>query len=135
MYSNIIFFCILPCLLNLRFAKYDERIITITLKKKFDNCLIIFYVIGVQLIDRNDELCILYERSNQQQQAFKKGMFMVIADLNDTYFCFVNNDYFLKYDTIFLSKCQVKTGHYNKCFKLFYDYSGVHAFIFVFLSF
>jgi hypothetical protein len=28
---------------------------------------------GVQLIDRNDELCILYERSNQQQDGLKKG--------------------------------------------------------------
>ena len=28
---------------------------------------------GVQLIDRNDELCILYERSNQQQETIKKG--------------------------------------------------------------
>jgi chromosome segregation ATPase len=27
----------------------------------------------VQLIDRNDELCILYERSNQQQEALKNG--------------------------------------------------------------
>jgi hypothetical protein len=27
----------------------------------------------VQLIDRNDELCILYERSNQQTDALKKG--------------------------------------------------------------
>lgn len=28
---------------------------------------------GVQLIERNDELCILYERANQQQEATKKG--------------------------------------------------------------
>ena len=30
-------------------------------------------MVGVQLIDRNDELCILYERSNQQQEASRKG--------------------------------------------------------------
>ena len=30
-------------------------------------------VTGVQLIDRNDELCILYERSNQQSDALRKG--------------------------------------------------------------
>ena len=28
---------------------------------------------GVQLIERNDELCILYERANQQQEVMKKG--------------------------------------------------------------
>ena len=28
---------------------------------------------GVSLIDRNDELCILYEKSNMQQQVLKKG--------------------------------------------------------------
>ena len=30
-------------------------------------------ITGIQLIDRNDELCIIYERSNQQLEAFKKG--------------------------------------------------------------
>ena len=35
-------------------------------------------VTGVQLIDRNDELCILYERSNQQQQAFKSGELLLL---------------------------------------------------------
>ena len=28
---------------------------------------------GIQLIDRNDELCILYEKSNMQQSVLKKG--------------------------------------------------------------
>ena len=28
---------------------------------------------GIQLIDRNDELCILYEKSNMQQTVLKKG--------------------------------------------------------------
>ena len=28
---------------------------------------------GVQLIDRNDELCILYEKANIQEQTLKKG--------------------------------------------------------------
>ena len=35
-------------------------------------------VTGVQLIDRNDELCILYERSNQQQQAYKTGELLLL---------------------------------------------------------
>jgi hypothetical protein len=41
---------------------------------------------GVQLIDRNDELCILYERSNQQQQALKGGgMFLTVNLLTDVF--------------------------------------------------
>ena len=28
---------------------------------------------GVQLIDRNDELCILYEKANVQEQTLKQG--------------------------------------------------------------
>jgi len=28
---------------------------------------------GIQLIDRNDELCILYEKSNMQQATLRKG--------------------------------------------------------------
>ncbi len=28
---------------------------------------------GIQLIDRNDELCILYEKSNIQEQIMRNG--------------------------------------------------------------
>ncbi len=43
------------------------------LKSKFENSVEERNITGVQLIDRNDELCILYERSNQQTDALKKG--------------------------------------------------------------
>ena len=40
-------------------------------------------VTGVQLIDRNDELCILYERSNQQQQALKVGELLLLKKTDE----------------------------------------------------
>eukprot|EP00597_Dinobryon_sp_UTEXLB2267_P018139 CAMPEP_0201102084 /NCGR_PEP_ID=MMETSP0812-20130820/15649_1 /ASSEMBLY_ACC=CAM_ASM_000668 /TAXON_ID=98059 /ORGANISM="Dinobryon sp., Strain UTEXLB2267" /LENGTH=937 /DNA_ID=CAMNT_0047359413 /DNA_START=1 /DNA_END=2814 /DNA_ORIENTATION=- len=43
------------------------------LKTKYEHSVEQRNVTGVQLIDRNDELCILYERSNQQQEALKRG--------------------------------------------------------------
>mmetsp|Transcript_15813 Transcript_15813/g.23794 ORF Transcript_15813/g.23794 Transcript_15813/m.23794 type:complete len:931 (-) Transcript_15813:142-2934(-) len=43
------------------------------LKSRYERAVEERNVTGVQLIDRNDELCILYERSNQQQEALKKG--------------------------------------------------------------
>lgn len=43
------------------------------LKVKYEKAVEDRNVTGVQLIDRNDELCILYERSNQQQDALHKG--------------------------------------------------------------
>lgn len=43
------------------------------LKSRYERAVEERNVTGVQLIDRNDELCILYERSNQQQDAMKKG--------------------------------------------------------------
>ena len=43
------------------------------LKMKYEESVEQRNVTGVQLIDRNDELCILYERSNQQQDALRKG--------------------------------------------------------------
>lgn len=43
------------------------------LKSKYELAVEERNVTGVQLIDRNDELCILYERSNQQQDTLKKG--------------------------------------------------------------
>ena len=43
------------------------------LKSKYERAVEDRNVTGVQLIDRNDELCILYERSNQQQEAIRNG--------------------------------------------------------------
>jgi len=43
------------------------------LKKKYEHSVEERNVTGVQLIDRNDELCVLYERSNQQIEAAKRG--------------------------------------------------------------
>lgn len=43
------------------------------IKSKYEKAVEERNVTGVQLIDRNDELCILYERCNQQQEAMKKG--------------------------------------------------------------
>ena len=43
------------------------------LKSKYEKAVEERNVTGVQLIDRNDELCILYERSNQQQEGLKRG--------------------------------------------------------------
>lgn len=43
------------------------------LKSRYEHAVEARNVTGVQLIDRNDELCILYERSNQQQEALRKG--------------------------------------------------------------
>jgi hypothetical protein len=43
------------------------------LKTKYEKAVEDRNITGVQLIDRNDELCILYERSNQQQDALRRG--------------------------------------------------------------
>ena len=43
------------------------------LKTRYEHSVEQRNLTGVQLIDRNDELCILYERSNQQQEALKRG--------------------------------------------------------------
>lgn len=45
----------------------------LSLKTRYEHAVEQRNVTGVQLIDRNDELCILYERSNQQQEALRKG--------------------------------------------------------------
>lgn len=43
------------------------------LKKKYEMAVEARNYTGIQLIDRNDELCILYEKSNIQEQTIKKG--------------------------------------------------------------
>jgi hypothetical protein len=48
------------------------------LKSRYENAVEERNITGVQLIDRNDELCILYERSNQQLETLKKGEMILI---------------------------------------------------------
>ncbi|TMW56254.1 hypothetical protein Poli38472_008902 [Pythium oligandrum] len=43
------------------------------LKKKYEAAVDARNATGVQLIDRNDELCILYEKSNHQEKALNEG--------------------------------------------------------------
>lgn len=43
------------------------------IKSRYEKAVEERNVTGVQLIDRNDELCILYERANQQQETLKSG--------------------------------------------------------------
>jgi chromosome segregation ATPase len=43
------------------------------LKKKYELAVEARNYTGVQLIDRNDELCILYEKANIQEETLKKG--------------------------------------------------------------
>ena len=43
------------------------------LKRRYETAVEERNYTGIQLIDRNDELCILYEKSNMQQSVLKKG--------------------------------------------------------------
>ena len=45
----------------------------IILKQKYEKSVEQRNANGVSLIDKNDELCILFERSNQQQEVLKRG--------------------------------------------------------------
>lgn len=38
---------------------------------------------GIQLIDRNDELCILYEKSNIQEQIMRNGEYEFLQRQNE----------------------------------------------------
>ncbi len=51
------------------------------LKKKYELAVETRNFTGIQLIDRNDELCILYEKSNVQEQTLKQGE-MKLQELN-----------------------------------------------------
>jgi chromosome segregation ATPase len=53
------------------------------LKRQYERSVEERNVTGVQLIDRNDELCILYERSNQQQEALRKGELLLMKKDHD----------------------------------------------------
>lgn len=43
------------------------------LRKSYENACESRNYTGIQLIDRNDELCILYEKSNIQENILKNG--------------------------------------------------------------
>ena len=55
----------------------------IDLKNQYEKSVEERNVTGVQLIDKNDELCILYERSNQQQEALRKGEVLLLKKDHD----------------------------------------------------
>lgn len=57
--------------LNIVISALEREMLEI--KGKYEKAVEERNITGVQLIDRNDELCILYERCNQQQEALKKG--------------------------------------------------------------
>jgi hypothetical protein len=45
----------------------------LSLKVDYERAVVSRNLAGVQLIDRNDELCILYEKANIQEQTLKQG--------------------------------------------------------------
>merc|ERR550514_2496920 len=45
----------------------------VILKRKYEQAVETRNFTGIQLIDRNDELCILWEKSNIQEKLLKKG--------------------------------------------------------------
>ena len=55
----------------------------IELKNQYEKSVEERNVTGVQLIDKNDELCILYERVNQQQDALRKGELLLMKKDHD----------------------------------------------------
>lgn len=57
--------------LNLVINNLEQQMLN--LKSRYEKCVEERNATGVQLIDHNDELCILYERSNQQQDCLRNG--------------------------------------------------------------
>eukprot|EP01063_Lacrimia_lanifica_P022271 TRINITY_DN29915_c0_g1_i1.p1 TRINITY_DN29915_c0_g1~~TRINITY_DN29915_c0_g1_i1.p1 ORF type:complete len:968 (+),score=513.92 TRINITY_DN29915_c0_g1_i1:108-3011(+) len=49
----------------------------LSLKRKYEEAVENRNFTGIQLIDRNDELCILYEKANIQENILKKGQVML----------------------------------------------------------
>ena len=49
----------------------------LALKKSYEDAVENRNYTGIQLIDRNDELCILYEKANIQEDILKRGMVML----------------------------------------------------------
>merc|ERR1711981_238116 len=46
----------------------------VVLRRKYEQAVETRNFTGIQLIDRNDELCILWEKSNIQERLLKKGL-------------------------------------------------------------
>ncbi|KAI8922819.1 hypothetical protein BC831DRAFT_248972 [Entophlyctis helioformis] len=57
--------------LNMHINSAEEEMMT--LKLRYEQCIKERNMVGVHLLDRNDELCILYERLNVQKEVMAKG--------------------------------------------------------------
>merc|ERR1711981_113560 len=51
----------------------------VVLRRKYEQAVETRNFTGIQLIDRNDELCILWEKSNIQEKLLKKGEAAMLA--------------------------------------------------------
>lgn len=57
--------------MNISISKLEKDMISI--KARYERLTEERNIAGIQLIDRNDELCILYERANYQQTIYREG--------------------------------------------------------------
>ena len=64
---------VMPCSFSLVLCALRGEVSVCVCQTRYEHSVEQRNLTGVQLIDRNDELCILYERSNQQQETIKKG--------------------------------------------------------------
>merc|ERR1712078_713621 len=55
-------------------------------KRKYEQAVETRNFTGIQLIDRNDELCILWEKSNIQEKLLKKGEDVMLSKEEDIRF-------------------------------------------------
>merc|ERR1711977_442928 len=55
----------------------------VILKRKYEQAVETCNFTGIQLIDRNDELCILWEKSNIQEKLLKKGEDVMLSKEED----------------------------------------------------
>merc|ERR1711977_624507 len=55
----------------------------VILKRKYEQAVETRNFTGIQLIDRNDELCILWEKSNIQEKLLKKGEDVMLSKQED----------------------------------------------------
>merc|ERR1719247_3554715 len=55
----------------------------VILKRKYEQAVETRNFTGIQLIDRNDELCILWEKSNIQEKLLKKGEDVMLSKEED----------------------------------------------------
>jgi hypothetical protein len=57
--------------MNMSISKLEKDMISI--KARYERSTEERNIAGIQLVDRNDELCILYERANHQQTTYRAG--------------------------------------------------------------